>query len=57
MQASSMRAPALLECVAAIAAAPRLVPVLAGQPSGSAAQHEASSLQTSGLAPPRLGHK
>ena len=56
MQASSMRAPALLECVAAIAAAPSLVPVLAGQPSGSAAQREASR-QTSGLAPPKLGHK
>lgn len=39
LQASSTRAPALLECVAAMAAAPSLVPVLAGQPSESPVHH------------------
>lgn len=33
LQASSVRAPALLECVAAMAASPNLAPVLAGQQS------------------------
>ena len=64
LQASSVRAPALLECVAAMAASPHLAPVLAGQQSLRPAS-EGSSLpvvgETQGAAEVpgkwQLGHK
>ena len=59
LQASSVRAPALLECVAAMAASPSLAPVLAGHPSLTQASHTSPAVEGSTVAPVSLplGHK
>lgn len=48
VQASSVRAPALLECVAAMAASPALAPVLAGHRSVSHAAIETTVASVAG---------
>jgi len=59
LQASSVRAPALLECVAAIAASPTLAPVLAGHPSLTQPSHTSPAAEGSTVSPDSLalGHK
>ena len=59
LQASSVRAPALLECVAAMAASPTLAPVLAGQPSLTQASHTSPADEGTTASPDSLalGHK
>jgi len=59
LQASSVRAPALLECVAAMAASPSLAPVLAGQPSLTHSSDTSPAVEGSTASPHSLalGHK
>ncbi|KAL0018407.1 hypothetical protein WJX79_009395 [Trebouxia sp. C0005] len=59
LEASSVRAPALLECVAAMAASPTLAPVLAGQPSLTQASHTSPADEGTTASPDSLalGHK
>ncbi|KAL0044331.1 hypothetical protein WJX82_000142 [Trebouxia sp. C0006] len=59
VEAASARAPALLECVAAMAASPSLAPVLAGQPSLTHASDTSPAVEGSTASPfsLALGHK
>ncbi len=59
VQASSVRAPALLECVAAMAASPSLAPVLAGRPSVALSSDTKNADASNTMSPDSLalGHK
>ncbi|KAL0035339.1 hypothetical protein WJX77_001780 [Trebouxia sp. C0004] len=59
VEASSVRAPALLECVAAMAASPSLAPLLAGHPSLTQASDTSLAGEVSTASPdsPALGHR